>query len=123
MTVGLSLIVVITNLSPISPVYSAMFSVPNIALGSAMACRVFRGIKLGAISDSEGRNATLRSRSHQTNEYSLHFARTTKSIPVAIQMTKTVEHGEPFADTGGQPDQGSPGGRKDAKTDLVFNQV
>lgn len=36
----------------LSQVYQGMFTVPNVALQNAMACRVFRLLKLGIISDS-----------------------------------------------------------------------
>ncbi len=36
----------------VPPVLRAMFSIPNIALQNAMACRVFRLLKLGLITDA-----------------------------------------------------------------------
>jgi len=34
--------------------FHTVFVVPNIALESAMACRVFRGVKLGRITEEDG---------------------------------------------------------------------
>jgi len=51
-TIGLSIVMSAMVLSPgVPPVYRAMLSVPNIALENAMACRVFRAVKLGLIKD------------------------------------------------------------------------
>jgi hypothetical protein len=101
-------LVVITKLSTTSPVYGALFSVPNLALASAMACRVFRELKLGILHDDD--DVTLYA--SQSHGFSLNFARTTKSIPVSIQMMRTVER-EEFDDARG---------RKDTKVD-VLNEV
>jgi hypothetical protein len=48
-TVGLNIVTMALLLTPakLSPVVHAMFSVPNLALENAMACRVFRKLKLG----------------------------------------------------------------------------
>jgi hypothetical protein len=50
-TIGLNIIVIVLAVAPVSPAY-AMFCIPNMALESSMACRVFRGIKLGTIEDT-----------------------------------------------------------------------
>jgi len=44
----LTMIMVLTPSAP--PIYRAMFTIPNNALQSAMACRVFRGLKLNILS-------------------------------------------------------------------------
>jgi hypothetical protein len=95
-----SLMVVIAKLATTSSVYSALFSVPNIAVSSAMACRVFRELKLGILIDEED-VVTLYPRSHG---FSFSFSRATKSIPVSIQMTRTVERDEQFDDNGRHTD-------------------
>jgi hypothetical protein len=41
----------VLTIAPVSPVYVG-FCIPNIALESCMACRVFRGVKLGTIEDT-----------------------------------------------------------------------
>jgi hypothetical protein len=41
----------VLTIAPVSPVYVG-FCIPNIALESCMACRVFRGIRLGTIEDT-----------------------------------------------------------------------
>ncbi|KAK7689449.1 hypothetical protein QCA50_007241 [Cerrena zonata] len=52
-TVSINLVAMILLLSPsLSQVYQGMFTVPNVALQNAMACRVFRLLKLGVISDT-----------------------------------------------------------------------
>jgi hypothetical protein len=40
-------------LAPVSRAYQPMFVIPHVALDSAMACRVFRGMKLGYLSDTD----------------------------------------------------------------------
>jgi len=40
-------------LAPVSRAYQPMFVLPHVALDSAMACRVFRGVKLGHLSDTD----------------------------------------------------------------------
>jgi hypothetical protein len=45
------MIVLTVSVSSVSPAY-AMFCIPNMALESSMACRVFRGIRLGTIEDT-----------------------------------------------------------------------
>ncbi|CAL1708186.1 unnamed protein product [Somion occarium] len=51
-TVGLNILVIILLSTPaIPPAYRAMATVPNLALQNAMACRVFRLLKLGVIPD------------------------------------------------------------------------
>ncbi|KAI0795902.1 hypothetical protein C8Q75DRAFT_351708 [Abortiporus biennis] len=49
-TVGLNIVAMVVILTPsVPPVLAAMFTIPNIALQNAMACRVFRQIKLGVL--------------------------------------------------------------------------
>lgn len=43
----------------------AMFTVPNVALTNAMACRVFRQLKLGLINDNQTTGVSRRS--HRTD--------------------------------------------------------
>ncbi|KAK7679172.1 hypothetical protein QCA50_017750 [Cerrena zonata] len=52
-TVSVNLVAMTLLLNPsLSKVYQGMFTVPNVALQNAMACRVFRLLKPGVISDS-----------------------------------------------------------------------
>src|ERR1700709_40564 len=58
-TVGLNITTHIMVLDPFAPsAYRAFLSVPNIALESSMACRVYRAVYLGTI------RPTITSRSH-----------------------------------------------------------
>ncbi|CAL1702480.1 unnamed protein product [Somion occarium] len=51
-TVGVNIVAMVVILTPsVPPVLRAMFAIPNVALQNAMACRVFRLIKLGMITD------------------------------------------------------------------------
>ncbi|KAL6308126.1 hypothetical protein BKA93DRAFT_726060 [Sparassis latifolia] len=53
-TVALNILTMAMILSPsMSPVFRAMFSIPNVALENAMATRVFRAVHLGLISDAD----------------------------------------------------------------------
>jgi hypothetical protein len=49
--VPINILLIVMILVPISPVYQSMFILPQVALDSCMACRVFRGLKLGDIMD------------------------------------------------------------------------
>jgi hypothetical protein len=51
--ISLDVVSVVMVLAPISRVYPVIFVTPHLALDSAMACRVFRGLKLGYISDTD----------------------------------------------------------------------
>jgi hypothetical protein len=62
-TIGLNILLVVVILAPVSPAYLTMFIIPHIALGSAMACRVFRGLRLGLISD-QVQQSTVQSTIH-----------------------------------------------------------
>jgi hypothetical protein len=46
-------LLVILILAPVPRAYPVMLIAPHIALDSAVACRVFRGIKLGYLSDAD----------------------------------------------------------------------
>jgi hypothetical protein len=52
-TVGLCVLPVTMLLAPVSQLYKVMFIIPHVALDSSMACRVFRGLRLGLIGDFE----------------------------------------------------------------------
>ncbi|KAJ7434706.1 hypothetical protein FB451DRAFT_1063145 [Mycena latifolia] len=59
-TVGLNILTMVMLLDPsLPPVLHAMFAIPNVALENAMACRVFRALRLGFIPpDSESEITT-----------------------------------------------------------------
>lgn len=53
-TIGMSIVTSAMLLAPGVPaVYHAMFSIPNLALECAMACRVFRAVRIGFIVDGK----------------------------------------------------------------------
>jgi hypothetical protein len=54
-------VVVVLILAPVSEVYKIMFVIPHVALDSSMACRVFRGLKLGFIDDIEECSRSMQS--------------------------------------------------------------
>ncbi|KAI0795904.1 hypothetical protein C8Q75DRAFT_711227 [Abortiporus biennis] len=52
-TVGMNIVAMVVILTPsVPPVLAAMFSIPNVALQNAMACRVYRQLKLGLIRET-----------------------------------------------------------------------
>jgi len=71
-TIGLNILLVVVILAPVSPAYLTMFIIPHIALGSAMACRVFRGLRLGLISDQV---------QHSTVQSTIHFGSRSQTAP------------------------------------------
>jgi hypothetical protein len=93
-------------LAPVSPVYHVMFSIPNIAFESSMACRVFRNVKVPTT--EEFTLWTSSRRSNQTPESALgaFHAQT-----INIQMTQTeasaysVKQSKSLVNEG-QPNQG-----------------
>jgi hypothetical protein len=106
--------------APVPPVYKAMFSVPNIALESAMACRVFRGVKLGRIVDNNTthNHTTLQIRKHShpttegsANEYAFKSGGLRLSsghtVPLAVEISKTMESGDPYGYPPGKPGSAS----------------
>ncbi|KAL6298479.1 hypothetical protein BKA93DRAFT_744034 [Sparassis latifolia] len=64
-TVSLNILTMAMILSPsVSPVFHAMFTIPNVALENAMATRVFRAIHLGLISPHDGSSLESGGHSH-----------------------------------------------------------
>lgn len=52
-TVQMNIVAMVVILTPsVPPVIRAMFSIPNVALQNAMACRVYRQLKLGMIRET-----------------------------------------------------------------------
>lgn len=47
-TVGMNILTLVLSYAPVPPIYKAMFTIPNIALQSVMACRAFRQLRLAA---------------------------------------------------------------------------
>lgn len=51
-TVSMNIVSMVVILTPsVPPIIRAMFTVPNVALQNVMACRVYRLLKLGLVSD------------------------------------------------------------------------
>ncbi|TFK47489.1 hypothetical protein OE88DRAFT_1738410 [Heliocybe sulcata] len=59
-TVGFSIVTIIGLLAPIPAVYHALFTIPNLALQNAMACRVYRQLRLGIIQETNEEWSTMR---------------------------------------------------------------
>jgi hypothetical protein len=79
-----------------------MFILPHVALSSAMACRVFRGLKLGLLSDNVNQSLITRASvpltphsegpTITTNQHGLKSTNLdTYCHSPAIQMTKTTD--------------------------------
>lgn len=99
-TVGFNILSVVMVLSPsISPVFRAMFSIPNVAVTNAMACLVFRKIKFGLISPTYVSQSTpghgfllpLQRLKHQRGQ-SAAASPGISHHPDGVQITRTVEH-------------------------------
>lgn len=75
----MSIVAAVLILMPgVPPVLRAMFAIPNTALQNAMACRVYRQIKLGLIKEDEtslARSSTMGAANH------LRFAHSSKYTP------------------------------------------
>ncbi|KAI0789314.1 hypothetical protein C8Q75DRAFT_807408 [Abortiporus biennis] len=81
-TVGLNIVAMAVILAPsVPPVIAAMFSIPNVALQNAMACRVYRQLKLGLIREvvtevsasSRNNKTSIIPRFHQTSKTQPEF--------------------------------------------------
>ncbi|CAL1710750.1 unnamed protein product [Somion occarium] len=89
-TVVLNLVAMILLLTPSLPlVYQGMMTVPNVALQNAMACRVFRLLKLGIIQD----NPTMPTHSSfgRTGHSTLQFPGTRTDISETLQGDRSPD--------------------------------
>jgi len=98
-TIGLSITTTVMVLSSsVPPVFHALFSVPNIALESAMACRVFRDVKLGLIKDAHFTTNGPSSSMQFKNSGSFALKQSTfdnlRNIQVNVGITQTTDFGE-----------------------------
>jgi hypothetical protein len=97
-TIGVSIALVTLLLSPSVPsVYQAILSVPNIALENAMACRVYRAVKLGVIKNPQSTVFELSARSHIIDEWNreLSFKQPTldqsPNVQVNVDIMRTTD--------------------------------
>jgi hypothetical protein len=98
-TIGLSIVFATMLIAPSVPaVYHSMFSVPNLALENAMACRVYRAVKLGFIKNLQGTNYGISLRSSSARDDSGHeFALKpstfdgSRNIQVNVDITQTTD--------------------------------
>ena|ERR1700676_4151602 len=76
-------------------VYHTMFSVPNLALENAMACRVYRAVKLGFIDDHQGTHFGITVPSLPPPRHELIFKRPNPSeistVQVSLGITRTTD--------------------------------
>jgi hypothetical protein len=84
----------------IPSVYHAMFSVPNLALENAMACRVYRAVKLGFINNHQNAPFEMTLRSLSAPDESSHelafkqpVLNESRSVHVSMDITKTAHLG------------------------------
>jgi hypothetical protein len=99
-TIGLNIVTCVILLAPnIAPVYQAMLLVPNIALENAMACRVYRAVKLGFIKNPQNTSlfgSTVRSyRTPDDSGHELAFKRPTldesRNVRVTLEIAGTAD--------------------------------
>ena len=103
-------------IAPVPEMLRPALAIPNAALGSVMACRVFRYIKTGVIHDSicnTMRPTALRS-IHQTNP-TVDASKDTRHTTLAIHISRTMDVTPDVEDKSG--DWG------DKPSELVVNQV
>jgi hypothetical protein len=102
MVIVFSILLLVMVLSPVSDVYHIMFIAPYIALVSVMACRVFRGVKLGYIKDADDGTGLIYSlRTHTAavvttdkSQYKTHNP-APSSHSFVVETIKTARFGEP----------------------------
>jgi hypothetical protein len=98
-TIGLSIVFAVMLIAPEVPaVYHSMLSVPNLALANAMACRVFRAVKLGFIKNHQSTHDGVAARSSSAPDGSgneLAFKRPTlhesRNLQVNVDITRTTD--------------------------------
>jgi hypothetical protein len=86
------------QVSSVPPVYQTMLSVPNLALENAMACRVYRAVKLGLIRDYHSSHYAITvpslSTTNPTN-HELAFKRPTlnesRNMEVNVNITTSTD--------------------------------
>jgi hypothetical protein len=109
-TAGLGIAVVILFLVPAPQIYKTAFVPPRLALDSAMACRVFRGLKLGLINDIdeltvESRSKALTTRSStaggSSNIHELN-SRDVKSPAVRVELQVVSKTESSFQEQGNE---------------------
>jgi len=92
-TIGLSIIFATMILMPgIPPVYRSMLSVPNMCLENAMACRVYRAVKLGFIKNHHSTSFELSIRSSLAPDRAGHeFGGESRNTQVKVDITRTTD--------------------------------
>jgi hypothetical protein len=84
-------------LTPLSPRFFSILCVPNLALESAMACRVFRGLRIGLIEDSAAPPSSIRCRTANTKEYAIktHDLVSARAGHISVQISEATKCGGP----------------------------
>jgi hypothetical protein len=97
---SLDIILISLMLAPVPLVYRYMFVNLHLAIDSAMACRVFRGVKLGYIKETDDRAPSFSSRNPtavvaplEESQYKMH-SHELSSRSFTIDIPKTVRSGE-----------------------------
>ena len=95
-TVGVGIVYAVMILTPDIPaVYHTMLAIPKLALQNAMACRVYRAVKLGFIKDPPSTHigTTLRFNSAPSeSDHELPFTRPTSDKSRNVQITVNTTH-------------------------------
>jgi hypothetical protein len=107
-TFGLNVVVIAMVVVPHSPILHTLFITPHIALESAMACRVFRSLRLGFIMETDGGTAQFSTQKPQfpvvgdswmasadTNVLGGHRSRNSHHRQVVIEISQIVDSAEP----------------------------
>jgi len=92
-TIGLNLIFAIMILAPgIPAVYHSMLAVANLGLENAMACRVYRAVKLGFIKNHNNTRFELSLRSSGAPNTPNHeFGDDSRNIQVKVDIARTTD--------------------------------
>ena len=89
-TIGSNIAVVVLTITSVPTFFKVMFTIPNITLESAMACLVFRGIRLGLIETTVGsRNVTPVLHPAVNKEPPNNPDDFERSGPISIEVTQT----------------------------------
>jgi hypothetical protein len=127
----LNIVVVVMATLPVNP-WRMLFIPPHVALESAMACRVFRSLRLGLILETEGSIAQFSSQKPHFPAVmaSTNGSRNSHHLPTVVEISKIVESTEPKSypvckqDTLHVHDHhDDPNEKREDDSDIIFDRV
>jgi hypothetical protein len=129
-TFGLNVVVIAMIIVPQSPLLHAVFIIPHVALESAMACRVFRSLRLHFIVEIDGSTAQIstqplqfavvldpRMASADGSVLGRHGSRNSRHRQVVTEISQISDSAEPNSNPVGKLEE------KNDKPEVIFYRV